>query len=188
MSEVKKCPFCKGPLCITSMTSLDGLERMGTCQSCGCLVKESYLNTRPVEDHQAEEIEACKKVVCEELGGLPDDDLLGGIQEIIRLKKDFDFNEFFIELHQANKEIEKLTSERDAAIKALSEEGRKHGQTQADNDRLAEALEWIGQQTCNRFEENDNMVCSETSDCITEWCYPCYAKSALAAHAKRPAQ
>ena len=40
---------------------------------------------------------------------------------------------------------------------------------------MREALQWIAQQSCT----NKDIDCAETSLCITEYCLPCYATSAL---------
>ncbi len=53
----------------------------------------------------------------------------------------------------------------------------------AVRDRLREGLKWIGQQFCQRTMESDALArpCSNSGDCITEWCLPCYAKKILEA-------
>jgi hypothetical protein len=58
---------------------------------------------------------------------------------------------------------------------------RKVSKQKAEIAHLRTALEWIGNQFCERTPENDPAmaVCSGTQDCITEYCLPCYAKAAL---------
>lgn len=48
-----------------------------------------------------------------------------------------------------------------------------------EEKRLREALEWIGQQFCERSPAGSSWLCAESGDCITEWCLPCYARAAL---------
>lgn len=38
----------------------------------------------------------------------------------------------------------------------------------------AEALQFIAQQFC---QYSDTMPCTQTGKCVTEYCYPCYAKA-----------
>ena len=48
--------------------------------------------------------------------------------------------------------------------------------------RFREALNWIAQQPCARRPDDAEgyTPCSETDDCVTEWCLSCYARAALA--------
>lgn len=56
--------------------------------------------------------------------------------------------------------------------------------------QLTQALAWIGQQFCARRPNDPGLVrvwspCTETEMCITEYCLPCYAKSALREHMEK---
>ena len=52
---------------------------------------------------------------------------------------------------------------------------------EADKDRyeLRRQLEFIALQPCEKFEENGESHCDQTSDCITVWCYPCHVRKIL---------
>ena len=45
--------------------------------------------------------------------------------------------------------------------------------------RLKEGLEWIAQQSCEREIVAGTAICSSTDDCVTKYCYPCYARMVL---------
>ena len=52
-------------------------------------------------------------------------------------------------------------------------------------ERLAEALKWVAQQFCERRRARGRWTpCRETTDCMTEWCMPCYAAAHLEDDAK----
>jgi len=52
----------------------------------------------------------------------------------------------------------------------------------AEVEQYREALEWIAQQPCaNKSNVKKYTACTESDDCITEYCLPCYAKKALEA-------
>ncbi len=46
-------------------------------------------------------------------------------------------------------------------------------------ERLRERFQWIADQPCEKLAANGETTCNGTGDCITEWCYPCYARKAL---------
>jgi hypothetical protein len=48
-----------------------------------------------------------------------------------------------------------------------------------ENGRLEERMKWIAQQHCT--QEVSGCDCYNQNLCITEYCYPCYAKQALKA-------
>jgi len=54
-------------------------------------------------------------------------------------------------------------------------------QLQAENKEYKDALQWIAQQPCRQDAEGacDDTDCSQTGACLTEWCFPCYAKEIL---------
>ena len=48
-------------------------------------------------------------------------------------------------------------------------------------ETAVDGLKWVANQHCTMDAEgaSDDTNCSETSACITEWCYPCYCKQTL---------
>lgn len=64
-----------------------------------------------------------------------------------------------------------VTAERDTYAEQLAEALALLGEHR-------EALGWIAQQACE-YQVGDGEVCLMTSNCVTEWCLPCYAKQSL---------
>jgi hypothetical protein len=93
----------------------------------------------------------------------------------------------------------KPLSPTDIALQVSEERYRQRDAMKADNDRLQarvaeleaelatvrtraenleESMRFIGLQPCARAAGAPGLlVCSETGDCVTEWCWPCYAKA-----------
>lgn len=69
----------------------------------------------------------------------------------------------WLELATTNQALEKCQAEAAALLDGMK--------------RMGESLQWIAQQPCANGQQ---VACTERDICITEYCFPCYARAVLA--------